>query len=99
LASTDSPSVAGAADDEPADHDHLIPMQMVNGFERRIPRFPPVLALAILGFGSEERQVLFKDFLNAEEDVAEAGLRSSRRFPLPENRLACSLVSGRQAAL
>jgi hypothetical protein len=42
-------SVAGAADNEPADHNHLVPMQMVDGRERRIPRFPSVLTLPVLG--------------------------------------------------
>src|SRR5215470_6602864 len=65
--------VAGAADNEPTNHDHLVPMQMVDGFKRRIPRFPPVLALAVLGLGSEEPQVFFKDVFDAEEDIAEAG--------------------------
>src|SRR3984893_5492221 len=74
--------VTGAADDEPADHDHFVPMQMVNGLKCRIPRFPPVLALAVLGFGSEEPQVLFKDVLDAEEDVAEAGLPHQPGEPL-----------------
>ena len=41
-------------------------MQMVDGFERRIPRFPSVLTLPVLP------QVLFEDVLDAEEDVAEA---------------------------
>jgi hypothetical protein len=53
-------------------------MQVVDGLERRIPRFPPVLALAVLGFGSEEPQVLFKDILDAEEDVSKPASRISR---------------------
>ena len=47
-------------------------MQMVDGLERRIPRFSPVLALPVFGFGSEELQVFFKDVLDTKEDVAEA---------------------------
>src|SRR5207248_6768893 len=73
---------AGAADDEPANYDHLVPMQMLDGLERRIPRLPPVLALAVFGFGSEELQVFFKDVLDAEEDVAEAGLPHQPGEPL-----------------
>jgi hypothetical protein len=57
-------------------------MQMVDSFKRRIPRLPPVLALTVLGFGSEEPQVLFKDVLDAEEDVAEAGLPHQPGEPL-----------------
>jgi hypothetical protein len=53
-------------------------MEMVDCLKRRIPRFPTVLALAVLGFGSEEPQVLFKNVLDAEEDVAEAGLTLPR---------------------
>ena len=71
-----------AADDEPADHNHIVPMQMVDGLERRIPRFSPVLALAVFGFGSEELQVFFKDVLDTKEDVAEAGLPHQPGEPL-----------------
>jgi hypothetical protein len=42
-------------------------MQMLDGLKRRIPRFPDLLALAVLGFGSEELQVLFKDVLDARK--------------------------------
>jgi hypothetical protein len=87
LASTDSRLSPGLPTMKPADHDHLVAMQMVDRLKRRIPRFPPVLALAVLGFGSEEPQVLLKDVLDAEEDVAEAGLPHQ-----PGERLAMAEV-------
>ena len=52
--------------------DHLVPLQMVDGLEHRIPRFPPY----------SRSRFLFENVLDAEKDVAEAGLSHQQGEPV-----------------
>src|ERR1017187_6104279 len=65
--------VARTANDQPADHIHLVAVQVTNGFQSGISRVLAVRALRVLSGGAQKFQVAFQDILDAEKDVAESG--------------------------
>jgi len=67
------------ADDKAADDDHAVAVQDVNGLNRGVPRAAPALARPVLRVRFEKRQVVVKDVLDAEKDVAESGALHQRR--------------------
>jgi len=78
--------VVRVADDEPANHQHPVTMQDVDGRRRRVARAPPVLARAVLRAGLQEREVVLEDVLDPEKHVAETGLPHQGRELLAVRR-------------
>ena len=65
--------VVRIADDEPADDEHSVAMQDLDGAHRGAAGRAAALAAGVLRLGPQERQVLIQHVLDAEEDVAEPG--------------------------
>jgi|GEM_PF-4350661 len=68
-----------APENQPAYDEHLIAVQVVDGFERGIPNLFSMFALRVFRRGIEEGKVAFEDVLDAEKHVSKAGLPHKRR--------------------
>ena len=64
----------------PADDEHVVVVQVLDGGERRVAGAPAaLLVLRVLGRRLEEAEVVLEHVLDPEEHVAEAGLTHQRR--------------------
>ena len=71
--------VVRAADDQPADDEQSVPMEVLDRLRRRVAGSAAVLAAGVLRRGFEEREILVEDVFDAEEHVAEARAAHQRR--------------------
>jgi aspartate racemase len=70
--------VARAANDQSADHIHLVAMQVIDGFGGGVSGVVAVGAFGILGGATQKFQVPFQDILDAEKYTAETGSSHQR---------------------
>jgi hypothetical protein len=61
------------ANDQSADHIHLVAVQVIDGFEGGVSGVLAVRTLSVFSGGPQKFQVAFQDILDAEKNVAESG--------------------------
>ena len=71
--------VVRVADDQAADDEQAVAVQMLDGVDGRVADRAAVLAPRVLRARLEEREILVEHVLDAEEHVAESGAPHQRR--------------------
>src|SRR6266567_4548359 len=66
--------VAGISDNQSADYEHVVAMQIIDGLQCRIARFMAIASSRVLGRSVQKFEIAFENVLDPEKDIAKSGL-------------------------